>query len=184
MLAKRYSLRLHRPRCTPDADWLSAFGLVSVDLSPVIPYLNAVIKGAIYSSRIPSLTFYHDGHMMTVQPRQIGASKCRDEQQARELLDWLLNLINDTWERREQLQPRYEEVPPLTVLDVYRLLPGTNCAQCGEPTCMAFAAALIPSTKSISDCKPLFENDRFAEKAEKLIETLVSHGYEVPTQAM
>jgi len=43
---------------------------------------------------------------------------------------------------------------------------------------------LIPGTKSISECKALFEDDRFAEKAQKLIEKLVAHGYEVPEQAV
>lgn len=184
MLVKRYSLRLYRPRCSPDAEFLSAFGLVSVELGPVIPYLNSVIKGAVYSSRVPSLTFYKDGHMMTVQPRQIGASKCKDEEEARELLDWLVGVINETWERREEIEPCYEEVPPLAVLEVYRLLPGTNCGECGEATCMAFAAKLLPGEKTIDECRPLLEDERFSRKAEQLLGELVKRGYDVPEECL
>ena len=184
VLIRKYSLRLYRPRCSPDAEHLSAFGLVSRDLSPVIPYLNAVIKGAVYASRVPSLTFYRDGHMMTVQPRQIGVSKCRDEEEARELLDWLMALINDTWRRRHEIQPNYEEVPPLAVLEVYRLLPGINCGKCGEPTCMAFAAKLVPGEAKIADCEPLFSGAKYAERAEELITELLKRGYEVPEECV
>ncbi len=182
MLIKRYSLRLYRPRCNVNADYLSAFGLVSKDLSPVLPYLNAVIKGGAYCARVPSLTFYRDGHMFTVQPRQIGVSKCKDEAEARELLDWLMQLINDTWERRHEIEPCYDEIPPLTLLEVYRLLPGTNCRKCGQPTCMAFAAKVVAGDACICECKPLLEDPAYAEKAEKLFAELSRRGYRVPEQ--
>jgi ArsR family metal-binding transcriptional regulator len=181
-LIRRYSLRLYRPKCNPEADYLSAFGLVSQDLSPVIPYLNAVIKGAVYAARVPSLTFYHEGHMMTVQPRQIGASKCADEAEARRLLDWLMELINDTWRRRAELQPRYEEVPPLNILQVYKLLPGTNCRQCGEATCMVFATKMVAGERQVSECKPLREDERYRAKAMALAEELAKRGYELPEE--
>ncbi|MBC7286504.1 MAG: Fe-S cluster protein [Armatimonadetes bacterium] len=179
-LIEKYSLRLYRPKCSPDAQYLSAFGLVSRDLSPVIPYLNSVIKGAVYASRVPSLTFYHEEHMMTVQPRQIGASKCADEDEARRLLDWLANLINETWAKRHEIKPSYEELPPLTVLHVYKSLPGLNCGECGQPTCMAFAAKLVPGDAKIEDCRPLLTDPKYAEKAQQLIVELAKRGYDVP----
>ncbi|MCX7598799.1 MAG: Fe-S cluster protein [Armatimonadetes bacterium] len=180
MLVRKYSLRLYRPKCNVDTEKLNAFGLVSVDLSPVIPYLNAVIRGGVYSSLVPSLTFYHEGHMMTVQARQIGAAACADEAEARRLLDWLVELINDTWHRRDQIQPRYEEVPPLKPLEVYKLLPATNCRQCGEPTCLSFATKLVAGQRTAADCTPLWAEDRYREKAQALTEELMRRGYEVP----
>ena len=183
-LIEKYSLRLYRPKCSPDLQYLSAFGLVSRDLSPVIPSLNAVIKGAVYASRVPSLTFYRDGHMITIQPRQIGVSKCQDEEEARRLLDQIVSLINDVWQRRDEIEPNYEEVPPLTLLEVYRRLPGLNCGECGEPTCMAFAAKLVPGDATIEQCRPLMTNPKFAEKAHELLAELVKRGYEVPEEAL
>lgn len=180
MLVQKYSLRLYRPKCDVDTEAVNAFGLVSVDLSPVIPYLNAVIQGGVYSSVVPSLTFYREGHMMTVQARQIGATRCADEAEARRLLDWLVQLINDTWERRDQIQPRYEEVPPLKPLEIYKRLPATNCRQCGEPTCLSFAAKVAAGQRAVADCTPLWEDARYREKAEALTEELLKRGYEVP----
>lgn len=180
MLVEKYSLRLYRPKCDVDTEAVNAFGLVSVDLSPVIPYLNAVIQGGVYSSAVPSLTFYHEGHMMTVQARQIGATRCADEAEARRLLDWLLGLINDTWDRRDQIQPRYEQVPPLKPLEVYKLLPATNCGRCGESTCLSFAAKMVAGQRAAADCAPLWEDVQYRDKAQALTEELLKRGYEIP----
>ncbi len=61
-------------------------------------------------------------------------------------------------------------MPRVSPLEVYRNLPGTNCGECGEGTCMAFASALIERRKSYEDCKPLVAEPKYAEKLEKLIE--------------
>ncbi|MEM4700442.1 MAG: acetyl-CoA decarbonylase/synthase complex subunit gamma [Candidatus Nezhaarchaeales archaeon] len=59
----------------------------------------------------------------------------------------------------------------LRPLDVYRCLPGTNCGECGEVNCMAFAAKLIERQKRVEDCKPLFKPEH-RPKLEKLLELL------------
>ena len=76
----------------------------------------------------------------------------------------LITLINRTWERRSEITPDYEtrHHPPL--MTVYKLLPHTNCEQCGEPTCYSFAIKLVASQLTIADCAPLFE----PHQAEKL----------------
>jgi len=43
-------------------------------------------------------------------------------------------------------------------LQLYKLLPKTNCRQCGVPTCMAFAAAVIKGEKRLDHC-PHLERD-------------------------
>ncbi|MGI5883167.1 MAG: (Fe-S)-binding protein, partial [Dethiobacteria bacterium] len=40
----------------------------------------------------------------------------------------------------------------LTGLDIFRLLPKTNCKKCGFPTCLAFAMALANGKSSIDAC--------------------------------
>ena len=41
---------------------------------------------------------------------------------------------------------------PLSGLQIFKLLPKTNCKECGKPTCMAFAMALAGKKCSVSDC--------------------------------
>lgn len=40
-------------------------------------------------------------------------------------------------------------------LDLYRHLPKTNCGECGEKTCMAFASQIIERTVKLTDCPDL-----------------------------
>ncbi len=42
-------------------------------------------------------------------------------------------------------------------MTVYKLLPQTNCKQCGEPTCYSFAIKLVASQKKLTSCSPLSE---------------------------
>lgn len=41
---------------------------------------------------------------------------------------------------------------PLTALDIYKLLPKTNCGECGHPTCLAFAMQLATKKASLDAC--------------------------------
>ncbi len=39
-----------------------------------------------------------------------------------------------------------------TPLDVYKILPKTNCGHCAVPTCLTFSAAVIKNEKRLADC--------------------------------
>lgn len=54
-------------------------------------------------------------------------------------------------------------------LEIYNLLPKTNCKECGYDTCMSFAAHILDRTAKVFDCKPLV---RDAEKDPKAKEAL------------
>jgi acetyl-CoA decarbonylase/synthase complex subunit gamma len=41
---------------------------------------------------------------------------------------------------------------PLAALDIYKILPKTNCGECGYPTCLAFAMQLATKKASIDAC--------------------------------
>ncbi|MET1124674.1 MAG: acetyl-CoA decarbonylase/synthase complex subunit gamma [Archaeoglobaceae archaeon] len=59
-------------------------------------------------------------------------------------------------------------------LEIYNLLPRTNCGECGYDTCMSFAAHILDRSAKITDCKPLVEeaekDAKAKEKLEKLLE--------------
>jgi acetyl-CoA decarbonylase/synthase complex subunit gamma len=44
---------------------------------------------------------------------------------------------------------------PLSGLDIYKLLPKTNCRDCGQATCLAFAMALAKKTVTLAKCPHL-----------------------------
>ena len=43
----------------------------------------------------------------------------------------------------------------LSPIQIYKLLPGTNCAECGETNCMAFSAKLVNREATLDECTPL-----------------------------
>ncbi|MGQ9720581.1 MAG: acetyl-CoA decarbonylase/synthase complex subunit gamma [Candidatus Jordarchaeum sp.] len=60
----------------------------------------------------------------------------------------------------------------LKPLDIYNLLPKTNCKECGEETCMAFTYLLISRDKELEDCKPLIKDPKYKPNYPKLKDLL------------
>jgi ArsR family metal-binding transcriptional regulator len=90
-------------------------------------------------------------------------------------MDALAALINDTWDRRAEIEPSYRVPKALKLLDVYRLLPGGNCRACGEATCLAFAGKLAKGEAEIGACAPLFAPDQ-QNKREQLLQMVADGG--------
>ena len=53
----------------------------------------------------------------------------------------------------------------LTGIQIFKLLPKTNCKECGEPTCMVFATLVAEGGKEASDCPTLINENRKKLKA-------------------
>ncbi len=172
MLIEHYDLKVYTPPCDPGAERFSAFAELDVDISEVLPYLNATLRGAVYHRAANALTWKKGGHSLAFHAYQIATSNVEDYDAAVKEIDGLVKLINRTWERRSEITPDYEtrQRPPLMV--VYKLLPQTNCQQCGEPTCYSFAIKLVASQKKLIDCPPLHE-PAYAEKLADLQDIVI-----------
>ncbi len=155
MLIERYDLKVYTPPCDPGAERFSAFAELAVDISEVLPYLNATLRGAIYHRTAKALTWKKGGHAIAFHASQIATSNVEDYEAAVAEIDSLIDLVNRTWERRGEITPDYEARQRAPLMPVYRLLPQTNCKQCGEPTCYSFAIKLVASQKKLADCPPL-----------------------------
>ena len=55
-------------------------------------------------------------------------------------------------------------------LEIYNLLPKTNCKECGEPNCMAFAVKLVNMEAKLEQCKPLLREEKYRANYEKIKE--------------
>ena len=179
MLLKDYSFETMLPECNPMAETINAIANLSEDIGQVLPYLAAVIKVCTYDEETKILTFRHDGKGVALYPCRITVTKLPDREEAKRVLDELKALINSTYENWHNIKPCYKKGGELKYLDVFRLLPGTNCRECGEPTCLAFATKLVQQEASISQCHPLFSG-QFEERRRKLLDMLQAAGYEIP----
>ena len=62
---------------------------------------------------------------------------------------------DNAWEHRHEIEPSYEGLPRPKVIEILKLLPKTNCRECGEPTCTVFAARAAEGAKGCEDCPAL-----------------------------
>ena len=179
MLLQKYDLKMVLSECNPSSQKVNAIADLSEDISEVLPYLNTVLKGLQYHPEEKFLTVKRKGHVITFWPRQIAVTKLEDEKEAREVIEELKQIVNETHERRNQIKPSYTSRSIPRPLDIFKLLPGKNCKECGEPTCLAFAVKLVGREIAIGKCVPLF-SDEFKEKRKVLLDLLHAAGYEVP----
>ena len=164
VLIKDYQLRIVLSDCNPSSLKLNALIDLADDISEVLPYLNTVLKGMQYNEAEKILAVKKGGHLITFRPRQIALTKLEDENEARALMEELKQAVNKTYMNREQIKPTFTSKPIPRPLDIFKLLPGKNCKECGEPTCMAFALKLINDDIGWKQCRLLltreFETNR------------------------
>ena len=122
------------------------------DLSPLFPYLNAVTHQPRYYEKPVYIRFLLDDRMCAFYPRQGAFAPVGDLADAIAFLPQLLNYIVEVARRSPGIVPSYKKYKPGSALDIYKLLPGSNCRICGFTTCMAFAAALSRQYTSIVKC--------------------------------
>ena len=168
MLIEKYDLEVFTPPCEPGAERFSANAHLPNDIREVFPYLNATLRGAVYEPAVPSVSWRKAGHYVVFQPNQIGVSNVEDREAAIKEIKGIIALVNRTWERRDQIEPNYETRRRPTGLEVYKLLPRTNCKACGEASCFAFANKLAAGQVRLEACTPLFEDPQYAQQREEL----------------
>ena len=160
MLLEGYRKEITRPECRREALSLHCIAHLDQDISEVLPYLNAKLGGDQFLQDPPSLTFKNQGKPITLHPQMIAINALRDEAEADKILEWLKQEINETWEKRHEIEPSFETPEKPKVLEILRLLPKTNCKECGQPTCMVFAAQVAEGGRGPEDCPRLSQEAR------------------------
>ncbi len=155
MLLESYRLEIFNSACNPDAMDVHCFAHLDQDVGPALPYLNTVLGGFEYLQAPPAVTFKAHGKLITVHCRKIAINALKDEEQARKIVEWLKREINEAWEKRDEIVPSTKGAPRPQLIEILKLLPKTNCRQCGEPTCMVFATRVAEGAKGLDACPPL-----------------------------
>lgn len=159
MLLQGYRLEIFNSACDPDAMSVHCHAHLDQDVSEALPYLNTVLGGFEYIEDPPSVTFKAHGKLITVHGRKIAINALKDEAEADKIVAWLQREINDAWEKRDSIEPSYKGVGRPQVIEILKLLPKTNCRQCGLPTCMVFAAQAAEGGRGAEDCPPLADEN-------------------------
>ncbi len=144
--------------CFADESKIRVTARISEDVGGLLPYLNAVLANATYVPDRPALTFTKGVRLVTVYPTRVTIAKADDLSDAEETLGWLAERLGWCGEHREEIEPVFEGKVRVKPLDIYGLLPGTNCGECGERSCLAFALLLLQDKHRPADCAPLYRD--------------------------
>ena len=155
MLLKSYSKEIFKPTCNSNFQSLHCIAHLDEDIGEALPYLNAELDGDSYIKEPPSVTFKMNGKLVTLHSRKIAVNALKDEAEADHVLAGLKQELNEAWENRERITPKYNGKAKPHILEIYKLLPKSNCRECGQPTCMMFASLATEGFKGPGDCPQL-----------------------------
>jgi ArsR family metal-binding transcriptional regulator len=150
--------------CLAEPGKIIVIGAPNRSLADVIPYLARLPGVIAYNPDPLTLTFRRQPGFMTLYPDKVYITQVKDAEEGLELLQALVEAINATWEDRAGLVAATAARRAPRHLDIWELLPRTNCRQCGEATCLAFAVGLLQQKRRLDECSPLQADSAFADR--------------------
>jgi ArsR family metal-binding transcriptional regulator len=150
--------------CLAEPGKIIVIGRPSRLLDDVLPYLAALPGVIAYNPGAGTLTFRRQPGFLTLYSDKVYLTQISGAEEGLELLAALKDAINATWEHRNELMAVTTGRRAPRPLDVYVLLPQTNCKKCGEVTCMAFAFGLVQHKRRPGECPLLQDGAVFAER--------------------
>ena len=155
MLVQEFTdVNIFRPECNFAFETVNVIATFDGDVSPVLPYLNASLGGYAFDTESPTLTIKNSGKLVTIRPHTVAINALKDQEEVYRVLEWLKREINTTYEQRDTLQPSYTSRPLVNMMLILKYLPKTNCRECGEATCLAFAAKVRDGKKGLTIVRP------------------------------
>ena len=162
--------------CLADPGKIIVIGETDVAIDGVLPLLNAILPNVVsYHPFSGVMTLRRRPGLITLYPNKVMITQVADVEEGLALLTVVRDLVNQTWARRDEIQPRPQGRRVPRPLDVYELLPRTNCRACGEATCMAFAFGLLESRHCPEEC-PALTDPAYAAQHQALAEMLDQAG--------
>jgi ArsR family metal-binding transcriptional regulator len=152
--------------CLADPGKIIVIGEADAALDGVLSLLNAILPNVVsYNPFAGVMTLRRRPGLITIYPRRVMITQVSDVEEGLALLATARDLLNRTWDRRDEIQPRPEGRHVPRPLDVYELLPRTNCRACGEATCMAFVFGLLEARHRPEECPALTGSDGVWQRA-------------------
>jgi ArsR family metal-binding transcriptional regulator len=177
-----YSFYLVNIDCLPTSTHFNVVMNLEHSIVDLMPYLAACLPACTYVHGTGVINLMDGGHIVAIYPGQITITDVSDGTTAARLCRDYFAQIAHVLQSQDQITPVYEKRLSLSVLDIFRLLPGTNCGRCQTPTCLAFAAKVHRRESVVGECEPLLL-DSAGDNCRKLLQKLRANGYETPAVA-
>lgn len=129
------------------------------DVIPII-FLKLPPGKTTYAERENALTLKLYDRLISLFPSgKVTMTNTKNADEAKEILQKIKVMINEAYsdflKRGKPTKDQLKIVKKITWMDIYQCLPQTNCGQCGESTCTAFAVKVLSSDAKLAQCSPL-----------------------------
>ncbi len=168
-----YEFQLVEPGCTPGAAHYGVQVVLPGDISAVFPYLNAILDDTWYDHENRILIGGENGQKYAFRAYEIRVAGVTNQLQAQRTVSEVVDKVNRVWQERNSITPCFAERRLPTVIDIYQLLPRTNCKKCDYTTCLAYAADLRNGITQLEHCLPLSQSS-YAKNKDHLLNLLSS----------
>lgn len=164
VLVKKVIIKNIKP-CIISEGQISVLMQLDSELHHVLPLM--VLKfppgkvNYIEKKNVLTLSLYD--RLITIYPSgKVSMNKTNTKEESVEIMKDLAGSINEAhYESLKRktvdysaLKEKLSKIGPLTI---YECLPQTNCGECGESTCMAFAMKLLSGESKLNECMLLHE---------------------------
>ncbi len=166
-LITAYEYKIIEAGCAPVS---GRYGLqvdIPNDISPVFPYLNAVLKESRYDHQGGILIWREEKLAFALRSHEIKIVQeggLKDAQDSSELVKNIVGRINSVWRNHETINPCFSDKGRPPVIQIYNLLPRTNCKQCGYTTCLQFASDLREDRAKLEWCSLMLKPEHAGNK--------------------
>jgi DNA-binding CsgD family transcriptional regulator/ArsR family metal-binding transcriptional regulator len=141
--------------------WSASFRL-DQEVRNLFPYINASLDDALYYERPEHVRFTFNGYRCFLYPDLVAAHFFETKAAAKDFIAGFIDFLNDVENQKKNIKPNYDQIKPIPIIDILKILPKTNCRECGYLTCMAFAAAIMKGKAAADKCPglalPISEN--------------------------
>ncbi|RLI76429.1 Fe-S protein [Archaeoglobales archaeon] len=169
--------------CIADPNKIRVIGKIDVkdDFKEMMPYVAWLIPNSSYNKKMGWITYKKGVRIITIHSDGfVAMTQTKDEDEAMQTLKEIEKIVERAYKEKDKIDvSKPKEKITVSVMDVYNYLPKTNCKECGEQTCMAFAVKLLNGELNVKLCKPLFKERKYVGIREALISLLTSAGFEV-----
>ncbi len=167
-LIGEYQVNIVEAGCAPGSGRYGVRIDVPNDINAVFPYLNAALDNAWYDPEGQILIWRQPDQAYAFRRHEIMVARLAEPSRAGEIARDIVGRTNAVWRDRNSITPMFTTRNRASTIDIFKLLPRTNCGRCGYRTCLAYAAALRSAEADVGGCLPLGEAT-FAGNRERVI---------------
>ncbi len=121
----------------------------------LFPYINGALDDALWYEHPGHVKFLFEGYRCVLYPDLATVHFFKTRQDALAFINRFMYFLDTLDRDKERMLPNFNQIRHVPVMDIFKLLPRSNCKDCGFSTCMAFAAAVTKGKTTADQCPGL-----------------------------